>query len=188
MSDITEQFKNGYMDITAETDDMNDDIELDVTKVKEFFYDSIWEMIEDEGEIEDRDLITEQAQAMIAAIDIESENLGCEEVVYEADRWSFAMDSHYTETVGVGYVHQARLHFKIKDDAPDDIKSRFDHTIAGVIADDFKENYDLGYNFEYDLKEMEYTNDDAPKPKFSPPPSLDNNPEPNTPSPPSPRR
>lgn len=188
MTDTVKPFTKAHIDILGETDSPHDEMKLDKNELKEFFYDSIWEMIENEGEVEDRDLITKQAQAMISAIDIDSHYLGNEEEVHEENRWDYAADMHYTEAVGVSYHHSERIEFALKEDAPESIKALFDHEFAKSLADDFKENFEIDYTFHCEIKEVEYTNDDAPKPKFSPPPSLEVTHQPNAPTPPAPRR
>tara|TARA_R110001583_G_scaffold52147_8_gene162219 strand:- start:4483 stop:5037 length:555 start_codon:yes stop_codon:yes gene_type:complete len=184
MSNIEDRFKEASLVITAETDEPDDDIKFDVNEVKGFFYDSIWAMIDDAGVVENRDLITKQANAMIDAIDIGSEDLGYDEIPHEADRWSNSTESHYTEITSVTFSHQARLLFKVKDDTPDDIKALFDHSMAEAMIEDIKENYD----FAYSPKEFEYNNQDAPKPKLTPPQKLDNTHQPSVQTPPAPRR
>ena len=57
MTDTVKPFTKAHIDILGETDSPHDEMKLDKNELKEFFYDSIWEMIENEGEVEDLSLI-----------------------------------------------------------------------------------------------------------------------------------
>lgn len=184
MSEVEALFKKAHIDIRLATGDSDYNIEPDADEVREFFYDSIWAMIQDDGEIENRDLITKQAQAMIDALEINTESLGYETEGEYQDFWNHAMDEPDQRLIGCTHTHEARINVELKDDAPDEIKRSFQHSMIKQLADNLQSDFEFGFTPD----DIDYTNQDAPKPRLSPPPSLDNRLEPNAPTPPAPRR
>jgi hypothetical protein len=176
-------FKGATIELTTLSEDSDFDFEVNINEVKEVFYDAFYSILQEDAEEFSPEEMTQQAKAMLDAIDIEFEQDKPEAIPDEVDRFC-PNSGHYTETVGVNYSHTGGITISKKTDSTLDIEDIF----IDIAVDDYKDNVcDVDANYcnynameakkEQEAAALKLQNeqpkqapapDDHTKPKFTP--------------------
>lgn len=175
-------FKGASIELTALSEDSDFDFEVDINEVKEVFYDAFYSTLQEDAEEFSPEEMTQQAKAMLDAINIEFDQDTPEAIPEETDRFC-PSSGHYTETTGVNYSHTAGITILRNPDSTVEVEDFF----IDVAVEDLKENIGVDATYwnhnameakkEQEAAALKLQNeqskqapapDDHTKPKFTP--------------------